>query len=66
MVWKLLSPVAILVGLIGAAGCSAYFWPSGPYFVPIALGTFTLVAGICELILRLLSRKKPSAGKGDA
>jgi hypothetical protein len=65
MDWKLLSPLSILIGLIGALAVLAYLkWPPAEIFVPVALVAFVAIAGVCELARRLMVRKPPATG-GD-
>lgn len=61
MVWKFLSPFSILLGIIGAIAAVAYLWPVGALGAPIALGAFTLFAGLFELVRRIWPGQ-PKAG----
>lgn len=69
MLWKVLSPSSILIGVVVAAGVLAVLWPLDQYLAPVALLAFATVSGLCELVRRLWSSTtvssnthKPGAG----
>jgi len=53
MLFNLLSPVAVLFGIVLAAVTVIFLWPVGEYGVPIALMAFAVGAGLTEIIRRL-------------
>jgi len=63
---KLLSPISILIGLAGAAALIAFLLPIEPGLA-VTIGTFAfvVVAGVAELVRRMLAKNPPSGAPAN-
>ena len=64
---KLMSPISVLIGLVGAGLALALMWPFEPKVgVTIGAFAFVLTAGIAELVRRMVvKRAAPAAPAKD-